>query len=145
MPTLQQLHFDDCLFLHTLPTSTSLLTSIQRINLGSNEKLITFYKANFTNLPIWKNFHVDGKYLIREEEVFESIVPMEEGTIAMQGNEKRPFQKVHGDEKDRLIKRVASILGSGFLATSNPQRLVYLGSSSGTTNFEKEHSLGEAL
>ncbi|CAM6010713.1 unnamed protein product [Sphagnum balticum] len=146
MPTLHCLHFDDCLFLHTLPASIALLTSISTIDLGSkNEKLITFCKANFTNSPIWKSFNVDGKPLILEEEVFESAVPMEEGTIAMQGNEKRPFQKVHGDDEDRLIKRGGSILGSGFLAPSNPKRLVYLGSSSGTTKIEKEHSLREAL
>jgi hypothetical protein len=146
MPMLHWLHFDDCLFLHTLPTSISLLTSIRTINLGSkNEKLITFCKVNFTNSPIWKSFHVDGKRLICEEEVFESAVPMEEGMIAMQGNEKRPFQKVHMDDEDRLTKRVGSIFGSGFLVPSTPKRLVYLGSSSGTTKIEKEHNLGEAL
>jgi hypothetical protein len=146
MPRLQSLKFDDCKSLHTLPASICLLTSIQTINLGSkNEKLITFCKANFTNLPIWKSFDVNGKPLIPEEEVSKLAVPMEEGTIAMRGNEKRPFQKVHGDDEDRLIKRAGSILGSAFLAPYNPQRLVYLGSSSETSKIEKEHSLGEGL
>jgi hypothetical protein len=143
MPKLQCLDFDECI-LHTLPASISLLTSIQTINLGSkNEKLITSCKANFTNLPISKSFNVDWKPLIPEEEVVESAVI--EGMIALRGNEKRPFQKVHGDDEDRLIKRAGSILGSGFLAPSNPNGLVYLGSSSRTTKIGKEHSLGEAL
>jgi len=146
MPKLQSLNFDDCKSLHTLPASISLLTSIQTINLGSkNEKLITSCKANFTNSPIWKSFHVDEEPSIPEEEVLKSAVRMEEGTIAMRGNEKHPFQKLHGDDEDRLIKRAGSILGSGFLAPSNLKRFVYLGSSSGTTKIEKEHSLGEAL
>jgi len=143
MPKLQCLDFDECI-LHTLPASISLLTSIQTINLGSkNEKLITSCKANFTNLPIWKSFNVDWKPLIPEEEVVESAVI--EGMIALRGNEKRPFQKVHGDDEDRLIKRAGSILGSGFLAPSTPTGLAYLGSSSRTTKIEKEHSLSKAL
>jgi len=146
MPKLQWLDFDDCAFLHTLPASISLLTSIQTINLGTkNEKLITSCKANFTNSPIWKSFNVDGKPFIPEREVFESAVPMEEGAIAMRGNEKRPFQEVHSDDEDRLIKRAGSISRSEFLVPSNPNRLMYLGSSSGTTKIEKEHNLGEAL
>jgi Leucine-rich repeat (LRR) protein len=138
MPNLRSLYFDDCTFLHTLPASISLLTSISTIDLGStNEKLINFCKANFTNSPIWKRFNVNGKPLILEEEVFELAVPMEEGTIPMQGNEKRPFQKVHGDDEDRSSK----CGGSGFLVPSYPKRSVYFASSSATTKIEKEHSL----
>ncbi|KAH8956553.1 hypothetical protein BDL97_07G045100 [Sphagnum fallax] len=134
MPKLQWLDFDDCAFLHTLPASISLLTSIQTINLGTkNEKLITSCKANFTNLPIWKSFHVDGKPFIPEGEVFESAIPMKEGAITMRGNEKRPFRKVHGDDEDKLFKRAGSISGSGFLVPFNPKKFMYLGSSSGTT------------
>jgi len=148
MPKLQCLVFDDCLFLHTLPTSISLLTSIQTIDLGSNnEKLITSCKTNFKNSTIRKKFIVDGKALIPEEQVFESVLPMEEGITTVRGNDKRPFQKVYGDDEERLLKRGGSILGSDFLAPSSPKRFVYLGSSSltETTKSEKEHGLSEAL
>jgi Leucine-rich repeat (LRR) protein len=105
MPKLQWLDFDDCIFLHTLPASISLLTNIQTIDLGSkNEKLITFCKTNFRNSTIRKSFIVDEKPLIPEEEVFESVVPMEEGMTTVRGSDKRPFQKVHGDDEERLLK-----------------------------------------
>jgi Leucine-rich repeat (LRR) protein len=53
MPKLQWLDFDDCIYLHTLPASLSLLTNIQTIDLGSkNEKLITSCKTNFRNSTI---------------------------------------------------------------------------------------------
>jgi len=130
MPKLSWLNFDDCKFLHTLPTSISLLTTIETITLGSkNEKLITSCKTNFRNSIIRKSFIVDGKPLIPEEEVFELLVPME-GTTTIRGNDKRPFQKVHGDDEERLFKRGGSILGSDFFAPSNPKTFVYLGSSS---------------
>jgi len=147
MPKLQWLDFDDCISLHTLPASISLLTNIQTIDLGSkNEKLITSCKTNFRNSTIRKSFMVDGKPLIPEEVVFESLVPMEEGMTTVRSSEKRPFQKVHGDE-ERLLKRGGSILGSDFFMPSSPKRFVYVGSSSlaETTKSEKEHGLCEAL
>jgi len=146
MPKLHRLNFDDCKFLHTLPASISLLTSIQTINLGSkNEKLMNFCKTNFRNSAIGKTFIVDGKPLIPEEQVFESVVPMEEDTSTVRGSEKRPFQNVHGDDEERLLKRGG--LGSDFIMPSSPKRFVYLGSSSvaETTKSEKEHGLCEAL
>jgi hypothetical protein len=131
MPKLQLLDFDDCIFLHTLPASISLLTSIQTIDLGSkNEKLITSCKTNFRHSPIRKSFIVDGKPLIPEEEVFESTVPMEDGMTIVRDIAKRPFQKVHGDDEERLLKRGGSKLGSDFFAPSSPKRFVYLASSS---------------
>jgi hypothetical protein len=148
MPKLQSLDFDDCIFLHTLPASISLLTSIQTIDLGSkNEKLITSCKTNFKNSTIRKSFIVDGKPLIPEEQVFESVLPMEESTTTVRGNDKRPFQKAHGDDEERLLKRGGSILGSDFFAPSSPKRFVYLGSSSlaETTKSEKEHDFSKAL
>jgi hypothetical protein len=148
MPKLQSLDFDDCIFLHSLPASLSLLTSIHTIWLGrENEKLITSCKTNFRNLPIQRNFIVDGKPLIPEEEVFESVVPMEEGTTTVRGSEKRPFRKVQGDDEGRLLKRGGSMLGNDSFAPSSPKRFVYLGSSSlaETTKSEKEHGLCEAL
>jgi len=148
MPKLQWLDFDDCIFLHSLPASISLLTSIHTIELGSkNEKLITSCKTEFRNLPIRKNFIVDGKPLIPEEEVFEPVVPMEEDTTTVPGSEKRPFQKVHGDDEERLLKRGGSILGNNFFPPPYPKRFVYLGSSSlaETTKSENEHGLCEAL
>jgi hypothetical protein len=147
MPKLQWLDFDDCKFLHTLPASISLLTTIQTITLGSeNEKLITSCKTNFRNSIIWKSFIVDGKPLIPEEEVFESLVPME-GMTTVRGSDKRPFQKEHGDDEERLLKRGGSILGSDFFVPSYPKKFVYLGSSSltETTKSEKEHGPCEAL
>jgi len=146
MPKLEWLDFDDCIFLHTLPASISLLTSIETINLGSkNEKLMTSCKTNFRNSTIRKTFIVDGKHLIPEEEVFESIVPMQEGTTTVRGSDKRPFQKVHGDDEERLLKRGG--LGSDFIMPSSSKRFVYLASSSmaKTTKSEKEHGLCEAL
>jgi hypothetical protein len=148
MPKLQSLDFNDCIFLHTLPASISLLTNIQTIDLGSkNEKLITSCKTNFKNSTIRKKIIVDGKPLIPEENVFESVLPMEEGMTTVRGNDKRPFQKVHGDDKERLLKRGGSMLRSDFFAPSSPKRFVYLGSSSltETTKSEKEHGLSEAL
>jgi len=148
MPKLQWLDFDDCIYLHTLPASLSLLTNIQTIDLGSkNEKLITSCKTNFRNSTIRKSFKVDGKPLIAEEVVLESLVPMEEGTTTIRSNEKRPFQKVHGDDEERFLKRGGSILGSDFFTPSYPKRFVNLGSSSlaKTTKSEKEHDLCEAL
>jgi Leucine-rich repeat (LRR) protein len=148
MPKLQWLDFDDCISLHTLPASISLLTNIQTIDLGSkNEKLITSCKTNFRNSTIRKSFMVDGKPLIPEEVVFESLVPMEEGMTTVRSSEKRPFQKVHGDDEERLLKRGGSILGSDFFMPSSPKRFVYVGSSSlaETTKSEKEHGLCEAL
>jgi hypothetical protein len=148
MPKLQCLDLYGCICLHTLPASMSLLTSIQTIDLGSkNEKLITFCKTNFKNSQIRKSFIMNGKLLIPEEEVFDSIVPMEEGMTTVRGNEKRPFQKGHGDDEERLIKRGGSILGSDFFAPSQLKRFVYLGSSSlaDTTKSEKEHDLCKTL
>ncbi|CAK9232599.1 unnamed protein product [Sphagnum troendelagicum] len=148
MPKLQWLDFHDCIFLHTLPASISLLTSIQTINLGSkNEKLMTSCKTNFRNSTVRKTFIVDGKPLIPEEEVFESVVPMQEGTTTVRGSDKRPFQKVDGDNEERLLKRGGSKLGSDFFVPTSPERFVYLGSSSvaETTKSEKEHGLCEAL
>jgi Leucine-rich repeat (LRR) protein len=147
MPKLQWLDFDDFIFLHTLPASISLLTSIQTIILGSkNEKLMTSCKTNFRNSTIQKTFIVDGKPLIPEE-VFESVVPMQEGTTTVRGSDKRPFQKVDGDNEERLLKRGGSKLGSDFFVPSSPERFVYLGSSSvaETTKSDKEHGLCEAL
>jgi hypothetical protein len=147
MPKLQSLNFDGCEFLHTLPTSISFLTTIQTITLESkNEKLITSCKTNFRNSIIWKSFIVDGKPLIHGEEVSASLVPME-GTTTVRGSDKRPFQKVHGDDEERLFKRGGSILGSDFFAPSYPKSFVYLGSSSlaETTKSEKEHGPCEAL
>jgi hypothetical protein len=148
MPKLRSLDFIGCIFLHSLPASLSLLTNIGTIWLGSeNEKLITSCKTNFRNLPIQKNFIVDLKPLIPEEEVFESVVPMEEDTTTVPGSGKRPFQKAHGDDEERLIKRGGSILGNDFFPPSYPKRFVYHGSSSlaETTKSEKEHGLCEAL
>jgi len=145
MPKLQCLDFDECI-LHTLPASISLLTSIQTINLGNkNEKLMASCKTNFRNSTIRKTFIVDGKHLIPEEEVFESVVPMQEGTTTVRGSDKRPFQKVHGDDEERLPKRGG--LGSDFIMPSSPKKFVYLGSSSvaETTKSEKEHGLCETL
>ncbi len=90
---------------------------------------------------------MDGIPLIPEEEVFESVVAMEEGTTTVRGSEKRPFQKVHGDDEGRLLKRGGSMLGNDSFAPSSPKRFVYLGSSSlaETTKSEKEHGLCEAL
>jgi len=147
MPKLQSLNFDDCKFLHTLPTSISLLTTIHTITLGSkNEKLITSCKTNFRNSIIRKSFFVDGKPLIPEEEVFESLIPME-GMTTIQGSDKRPFQKVDGDDEERLPKRGGSIFGSNFFTPFYPKRFVYLGSSSlaETTKSEKEHGPCETL
>jgi len=148
MPKLQSLNFDDCKLLHTLPASISLLTSIQTINLGSkNEKLMNFCKTNFRNSTIRKTFILDGKPLIPEEQVFELVVPMQAGTTTVRGSEKRPFQKVHGDDEERLLKHGGSVLGSDLFVPSSPKRFVYRGSSSmaETTKSEKEHGLCEAL
>ncbi len=148
MPKLQWLDFDDCIFHHSLPASISLLTSIHTIELGSkNEKLITSCNTNFRNSPIRKSFIVDGKPLTPEEEVFEAVVPMEGDMTTVPGSEKRPFQKVHGDDEERLPKRGGSILGNDVFAPSYPKRFVYRGSSSlvETTKSEKEHGLCEAL
>jgi hypothetical protein len=148
MPKLQWLDFDNCTSLHTLPASISLLTSIHTINLGSsNEKLMTSCQTNFSNSPIRKSFIMDGKRLIPEEEVFELVIPMQEGTTRVRGSDKRPFQKVDGDNEERLLKRAGSKLGSDFFVPSSPKRFVYLGSSSvaETTKSEKEHGLCEAL
>jgi len=147
MPKLQWLNFDDCEFLHTLPASICLLTTIQTITLGSkNEKLITSCKTNFKNSIIQKSFFVDGKPLILEEEMFESLIPME-GMTTVQGRDKCPFQKVQGDDEERLPKRGGSILGSNFFTSFYPKRFVNLGSSSlaKTTKSEKEHGPCEAL
>jgi hypothetical protein len=147
MPKLQWLDFDDCVFLHTLPASISLLTSIQTIILGSkNEKLMTSCKTNFRNSTIQKTFIVDGKPLIPEE-VFESVVPMQEGTTTVRGSDERPFQKVDGDNEERLLKRGGSILASDLFIPSSPKRFVFRGSSSvaETTKSDKEHGLCEAL
>ncbi|KAH8956560.1 hypothetical protein BDL97_07G045700 [Sphagnum fallax] len=148
MPKLQWLDFNDCISLHTLPASISLLTSIQTINLGSkNEKLMTSCQTNFSNSPIRKSFIMDGKPLIPEEEVFELVIPMQEGTTRVQGNDKRPFQKVHGDDEERMFKRGGSIMGSDLFIPSSPTRFVFRGSSSlaEPTKSEKEHGLCEAL
>jgi len=148
MPNLQWLDFDDCIFLHTLPASISLLISIQTINLGSrNEKLMTSCKTNFRNSTIRGTFIADGKRLIPQEEVSESVVPMQEATTTVRGSDKRPFQKVDGDNEERLLKRGGSKLVSDFFVPSSPKRFVYLGSSSvaETTKSEKEHGLCEAL
>ncbi|CAM6059447.1 unnamed protein product [Sphagnum tenellum] len=148
MPKLQWLDFDDCIFLHTLPASISLLISIQTVNLGSrNEKLMTSCKTNFRNSTIWGAFVADGKLLIPEEEVSESVVPMQEDMTTVRGSDKRPFQKVDGDNEERLFKRGGSKLGSDFFVPSSPKRSVYLGSSSmaETTKSEKEHELREVL
>ncbi len=85
--------------------------------------------------------------MILEEEMFESIVPMEEAATIIPGTEKRPFQNVHGDDEERLLKCGSSILGSDFFTPFSPKRFVYLGSSSvaETTTGEKEHGLCEAL
>jgi Leucine-rich repeat (LRR) protein len=148
MPKLQWLDFDNCISLHTLPISISLLTSIQTINFGSkNEKLMTSCQTNFSNSPIRKSFIMDGKPLIPEEEVFELVIPMQEGTTRVRGSDKRPFQKVHGDDEERLFKRGGSILGRDLFLPSSPKRFVFRGSSSlaEPTKSEKEYGLCEAL
>jgi Leucine-rich repeat (LRR) protein len=147
MPKLQSLDFDDCTFLHTLPASISLLISIQTINLGRNEKLMTSCKTNFRNSTIRGTFIADGKPLIPEEEVSESVVPMQEATTTVRGSDKRPFQKVDGDDDDRLLKRGGPKLENDFFVPSSPKRFVYLGSSSmaETIKSEKEDGLHEAL
>jgi hypothetical protein len=147
MPKLQWLNFDNCEFLHTLPASICLLTTIQTITLGSkNEKLITSCKTSFRNSIIRKSFFMDGKPLIPEEEMFESLIPME-GMTTVQGRDKRPFQMVEGDDEKRLPKRGGSIVGSNFFMSFYPKRFVNLGSSSlaETTKSEKEHGPCEAL
>jgi hypothetical protein len=72
---------------------------------------------------------------------------MEEGTTTVRGSEKRPFQKVHGDDEERLLKHGGSMLGNDLIVPSSPNRFVYHGSSSlaKPTKSEKEHGLCEAL
>jgi hypothetical protein len=73
--------------------------------------------------------------------MFELAIPMEEGMTKVRGSEKHSFYKVHGNDENMLIKR------GGFMAPSNPKRLVYFGSSSiaKTTKNKMEHGLCEVL